>query len=171
MSNEAQRILNEIQYRTGKSLEEIAEDIGYSRPYLNNVKLKGGGEKIIGILKTKYYNVLQNVPRSTLENNPQNAGVVPAHELIEVLKEQNEFLRRNFEISLGAISEGQQQVGIQLKALTWYSALVANKGDQKKADKAISEIHNRIAFYEGVGDGADSLPAVDNASIAPKKKR
>lgn len=32
-----------------------------------------------------------------------NAGVVPAHELIEVLKEQNEFLRRNFETSLAGI--------------------------------------------------------------------
>lgn len=169
MSNEAQNILNEIQYRTGKSLEEIAGEIGYSRPYLNNVKLKGGGEKIIGILKTKYYNILHNVPRGTDEKS--GTGVDWQIKYIANLETQNEFLRRNFEVSLGTIAEGQQQVGIQLKALTWYSALVANKGDQNKADQAISEIHNRIAFYEGASDEDDSLPEVDKPRTASKRKR
>lgn len=66
MSKEADDLLKEIQYKTGKTLEEIAVEIGYSRPYLNKVKLMGGGEKIIGILKQKYAEILQNVPRANL---------------------------------------------------------------------------------------------------------
>jgi hypothetical protein len=61
LSNEAQILLKEIQFKTGKTLEDIAKDIGYSRPYLNNVKLKGAGEKVIGLLKEKYKGILQNV--------------------------------------------------------------------------------------------------------------
>jgi hypothetical protein len=52
--NEGQEILNQIQYKTGHTLDQIAKTIGYSRPYLNKIKLKGGGEKIIGILREKY---------------------------------------------------------------------------------------------------------------------
>lgn len=62
---EAELLLNEIQYRTGKTLEEIAGDIGYSRPYLNNVKLKGGGDRLIDTLREKYADILQNVPHGT----------------------------------------------------------------------------------------------------------
>lgn len=69
MSNEAQQLLKEIQYKTGKTLEEIAADIDYSRPYLNNVKLKGGGEKVIGILKAKYAKILQNDPVLAVEHS------------------------------------------------------------------------------------------------------
>lgn len=68
MSKEAQILLKEIQYKTGKTLEEIAADIDYSRPYLNNVKLKGGGEKIIRILKERYSEILQNVSQETKES-------------------------------------------------------------------------------------------------------
>lgn len=110
MSNEAAIILNEIQFKTGKTLEEIAGEIGYSRPYLNNVKLKGGGEKVIGILKEKYHKILQNVPRgtngemTTYSNIPsfQTKGGVSDEaariikekdERIKELKEQIEFLK------------------------------------------------------------------------------
>lgn len=96
----------------------------------------------------KRENVEQNVPRATLRTSP---GYIPATEVIDILKEQNEFLRRNFEISLNSIAEGQQQAGVQLKALTWYSALVANSGDPKQAEKAMQEINNKMAWYAGVG--------------------
>jgi len=66
MSNEVQHLLNHIQYKTKKTLDEIAKEIGYTRPYLNKVKLKGvDSGKIIGILKSKYANELRDVPRFT----------------------------------------------------------------------------------------------------------
>lgn len=60
-SKELAEMLDIIQYKTGKSLEEIAADIGYSRPYLNKVKLSGSGDKVSGILKATYGEILQNV--------------------------------------------------------------------------------------------------------------
>ncbi len=71
-SNEIEEILNIIQFKTGKTLEEIAEDIGYSRPYLNNVKLQGNApSKILGRLKDKYSEILQKVPRETNLSEPE----------------------------------------------------------------------------------------------------
>lgn len=60
MSNQAEILIKKIQYKTGMSLDEIAEKIGYSRPHLNNIKLKGGGAKIIGRLKEEFSEILQN---------------------------------------------------------------------------------------------------------------
>lgn len=62
LPTEAEILLKEIQYKTGKTLEQIAEDVGYSRPYINNVKLKGGGRRLIDRLKSKYKRVLQDEP-------------------------------------------------------------------------------------------------------------
>jgi hypothetical protein len=163
MSNEIDNIIKKVQYKTGKSLDDIAKDIGYSRPHLSKEKKKGDNEHLLQVLKTKYYNILQEVPQET-------SGTVPAKDLIQVLKDQNEFLRRNFELSLISIVEGQQQNGIQLKALTWYSALVANKGDQAKADQDILKIHNRIAAYEGVGDEEDISPQGGKRRTSSKQK-
>lgn len=76
MPTEAQILLKEIQYRTGKTLDEIAEDINYSRPYLNNVKLKGGGKKIIHVLKQQYKKQLNELPTITDLLPPSDASLV-----------------------------------------------------------------------------------------------
>lgn len=94
MSNEAQDLLKEIQYKTGKTLQEIADEINYSRPYLNNVKLKGGGGKVVGVLKEKYKKILQNVPRATEEKpKPGKDGdLMPV--LVQLMTTQNRILER-----------------------------------------------------------------------------
>lgn len=67
MSNQLAHLLNTIQYKTGKSLQEIAVSIGYSRPHLNKAKLYGtGAPKIEGLLREKFRDVLQNVPQETV---------------------------------------------------------------------------------------------------------
>lgn len=98
-------------------------------------------------------------------------GYVPASDLIQVLKEQNEFLRRNFETSLVSIVEGQQQTGVQLKALSWFSALAAAGGDEKKAQESILAINNKIAFYEGEDDEADISEKVDKGRTGAKRQQ
>ena len=52
-------ILDFIQVRTGKTLDEIAMDIGYSRPYLSRAKTEGS-KKVELLLRSKYENVLKN---------------------------------------------------------------------------------------------------------------
>lgn len=119
MSKEAQILLKEIQYKTGMTLEEIADKIGYSRPYLNNVKLKGGGGKIIGILKEKFKDILQNVPLASstppadynpITNNsqhiagrgslPQGTRQITLDDYIALLESQNEKLNKVIEANL-----------------------------------------------------------------------
>lgn len=59
MSNELSKLIDVIQFKKKLTLEEIADAIGYSRPYLNNAKLSGGkSKKLIGVLKAKYPEVL-----------------------------------------------------------------------------------------------------------------
>jgi len=96
MSNEAAELLKKIQYATGLSLEEIASRIGYSRPYLNNVKLKGeGGKKIISTLKLKFASELKQVEKQTPAGVDiiELAGEVRVHDaFIQVLISQVDSL-------------------------------------------------------------------------------
>lgn len=103
MSNEADKLISEIQYKTGLSLEEIADKIGYSRPYLNNVKLKGGGKKVIGVLREKFAEILQNVPRATFNNQgrqePEDQKNNLSQEellsvLVQLIRTQNRILEK-----------------------------------------------------------------------------
>lgn len=87
MSNEAQHLLNHIQYKTGKSLSVIAKEIGYSRPHLNKAKIEGvEGGKIIGILKTKYAKELEDVPRFEDQNQSEKRTDQP--NMLEVLMQK-----------------------------------------------------------------------------------
>ena len=59
MSKELEILLDEIQFKTHLTLEEIAKKVGYSRPWLNRQKTSGGGKKLIGILKEAFKEELQ----------------------------------------------------------------------------------------------------------------
>lgn len=61
MSNELEQLIDRIQFLTKKTLDDIAEEIGYSRPHLSNAKKKADNKKLVGILKNKYADILQNV--------------------------------------------------------------------------------------------------------------
>lgn len=52
--NELKQLLRLIQFKTGKTLEQIASDIEYARAYLTNEANKGNNPKLIEILKEKY---------------------------------------------------------------------------------------------------------------------
>jgi len=61
LSNQLTILLDEIQFRKNITLEEIAETIGYSRPYLTSAKNSGReNKKLIGIIKETYSEILQN---------------------------------------------------------------------------------------------------------------
>lgn len=64
-------MLDEIQFKTKKTLEEIASDIGYSRPHLNNAKISGkSANKIESALRRYYAEILQNVPNGGKKETP-----------------------------------------------------------------------------------------------------
>jgi phage repressor protein C with HTH and peptisase S24 domain len=65
MSNEIAKALDIIQYKTKKTLDEIAEDIGLSRPYLSTVKKKGEPLDILNRLIDYYQNELRSLDVSS----------------------------------------------------------------------------------------------------------
>lgn len=52
--NDLQKIVREIQYRTNKTLDEIAVDIDYRRAYFNDQVNKGDNDSIKALLLKKY---------------------------------------------------------------------------------------------------------------------
>lgn len=98
-------------------------------------------------------------------------GFVPADQVIADLRRDKEWLQSILGTSLASIVEGQQQTGIQLKALSWFSALAAAGGDEKKAQDSILAINNRMAFYEGVGDEGDSQKTADSTHTGGSRQR
>ena len=64
-----------------------------------------------------------------------------------ILEEQNQFLRRNFEVSLNSIAEVQQVEIAHLKALAWYSASVQAGENDQKTNKELVKINTRIGEY------------------------
>lgn len=83
-------ISNLIQYATGYSLKEIAEDINYERPYLNDQINKGVNEGIYKILHKKYEKIIIEKlkeayrewvePGSSVNSHPQDQIHQPAPE-------------------------------------------------------------------------------------------
>jgi hypothetical protein len=67
----------------------------------------------------------------------------------KILEVQNDFLRRNFETSLNTIAENQYAANSQLRALSWYNALVASGGNEKKAEAEVVKMNNKAAWYAG----------------------
>ena len=65
MSNKIKEIVSEIQFRLDLTQEQIAERIGYSRPYLTNAINKNAGGKILDSLIKEFGEILQNVSRET----------------------------------------------------------------------------------------------------------
>lgn len=152
----------------------VEEKLKLSPNAITQALSRGGNKKLYASVKLLADSFLRNAINEVAKNEAQggqnSAGTVPASKLIAVLEEQNAFLRRNFETSLTTILEVQQQAGNQLGALTWYSALVANGRDEKKAAADLSEIHNNIASFEGVGDEDDSSQTNDKKRTSAKRK-
>lgn len=54
MSNELKKIVKEIQFKTDKTIEEIANDIGYARAYFTNQVNIGTNKNLKRLLQEKY---------------------------------------------------------------------------------------------------------------------
>lgn len=96
MSNTLSDLIDEIQFKSKKTLEEIADIIGYSRPHLNKQKLKGDNKKLEGILREKFKNILQNVPHGT----PTPGYTISDQEYISKLERDKAFLEKIIDSSL-----------------------------------------------------------------------
>jgi len=133
-------------------------------------KYKGEVVKAIDtILGTSVYDMIYdiNVPREPVP--PRNRDYQAhtendfLHEYLEslkeqkrILEEQNQFLRRNFEISLSSIAEAQQIEIAHLKALSWYSAHVQAGENDQQTNKELAKINTRVGEFLQVTAKKDS---------------
>lgn len=83
MSNELKKIVKKIQFRTDKTIEEIAKDIGYARSYFTN-QVNIGTNKTLKSLLEKY--LLDNEQNVTSDAKSDTTYVVPqiANELAKL---------------------------------------------------------------------------------------
>lgn len=80
MSNELEILIDEIQFKTKLTIEEIAAKVGYSRPYLNKAKKKAGNKKLIGIIREKFQDVLLRNGNDENGHLPGLAGKVSSNQ-------------------------------------------------------------------------------------------
>ena len=91
MTNKLDAMLNEVQFRTGKKLEEIAEELGYSRPYLSKMR-KTGSEPVEGRIKEVYKDIF----------NTAKSGVTSLEALVFVVASKvSELLSSSISMTFG----------------------------------------------------------------------
>lgn len=129
------------------------------------------GVKLDGLPMLKSFDFVEKRAANGLHEGHKSAGYVPADQVIADLRKDKEWLQGILATSLVSIVEGQQQSGIQIKALSWFSALAAAGGDEKKAQESILAINNRIASYEGIGGEGGSLSKDDIKSSDDKRRQ
>jgi len=104
----------------------------------------------------------EQVPLANREPQPPPEGdYLPEYleslkEQKRILEEQNQFLRRNFEVSLSSIAEAQQIEIAHLKALSWYSAHVQAGENDQKTNKELAKINTRVGEFLQVTAKKDS---------------
>lgn len=92
-----------------------------------------------------------NSPINNRERELERALVEELRDKVKILQQHNEFLARNFEVSLQSIHQiGLAQL-VHLKALEWYQADQAAKGDPKKTNAELQRVGNKIAELTGAG--------------------
>lgn len=149
------------KHRSGKHTQtELGKILGVGlkqiQRYENGEVLPDHGmvQRLCDLYKYDFVRDIYDLPPPA--NNAEDKYLTLMRERVAELSDDKAWLKRNLETSLKSILEGQHQNGVQLKALSWYSALVASGGDPKKADQEVLKIHNRIASYEGVKGEDDS---------------
>jgi phage repressor protein C with HTH and peptisase S24 domain len=90
MSNKIEETLDIIQYKTKKNLDEIAKDIGITRPYLSSVKKKGEPIDILNRLISYYQNDIRG-----LEVSSEDLNSYVGEPLHKVNYQQERFSKKN----------------------------------------------------------------------------
>lgn len=162
---------NIVKFRKlkGLSQQEVADEIKEKRStyaeWERGIEPKASAlvkiAKVLGVSASQLLEGVDDKPAIAPQNGQQiSSGFVPADQVIADLRRDKEWLQSILASSLSSIVEGQQQAGIQIKALSWFSALAAAGGDEKKAEESLLAISNRLAFYEeeeGEGDNSNIM--------------
>ncbi len=87
MSNQLRDLIKEIQFKTDKTLEIIAKEIGYSRAYLTNQISKGRNDRLKAILSNKYELEIKQKVSDETNHSPVTASPANLYERLIAEKE------------------------------------------------------------------------------------
>lgn len=151
--------LKETRIKRGLSVLELAEvlDIPADRIYKwdqgKSAPKFEDRAKVDKWLAGKNFQLEKTVePKKGQQNS---LGQVPAEELIQVLKEHNEFLRRNFELSLAGISVQAASILAYVSTSLELDNERAAAGDADKLQQLKSDTGRRIGEKMVVGQKMD----------------
>lgn len=125
MSNELEKLLDEIQAKTLMTMEEISAKIGYSRPYLNDAKKKGGNRKLIAIVKEKFASTLSKEEGQIGISTDKESMAKEIIHLKAVVKAQGDLLVK---LVAGYYGRSVQDVMKELRDNT--SLIIMDQGDK-----------------------------------------
>jgi uncharacterized coiled-coil protein SlyX len=110
--NELEKIVNEVQYRTGKSLAEIGKGIHYTRSHFTREIKLGTNEKIKDLLTEKYKQYLIDYlaieSNSVLEEPESKYALQNDDRIIEMLASKQrtiELLARQVQVMQSKITD------------------------------------------------------------------
>lgn len=124
MSNSLKNIVSDIQYRLNLSQEQIAERIGYSRPYLTKAIKAGADGKLLETIKREFPEIAQ---KNTFEE--------PEAEYFTKKIDANKAIGNLFEkgINITARLTVIEQMLEQLISLQTKKSIAVVSGERKKA--------------------------------------
>lgn len=112
-------------------------------------------DKFYEVFKESFKKVPHGTLKVTDKGQEKTLGRVPAEELIQVLKEHNEFLRRNFELSLAGISVQAASILAYVSTSLELDNERAAAGDADKLQQLKSDTGRRIGEKMVVGQKMD----------------
>ena len=81
-------IVKEIKYKTGKTVGEIAAQIGYSRPYFTDQVNKGENDILLDLLRKTFPEIEHNVPFSNTELSQNSTDSAYLNMLLRSLEQR-----------------------------------------------------------------------------------
>lgn len=129
-------LIERIKKATNLTQEQIADRIGYERPYLSQAK-KIGSEKLRKVLLNNFKEELENL---TLNKYKDNKDV-----LIESLQIQNLSLRlEKIETNLNEMLSNQAALVVLIKEAVKRAAIYRYSAQPKKLEQELAEINKIV---------------------------
>lgn len=167
--DQLRELIDHILSDTGKTQEEIALGLGYGKNYISEMLSPTGkvSTKFVNSLKLKHAKSLEipnkhdNAPSNSLQ--PDSATQTPEvrnyaslmEERLKELKEDKEWLKRNFEFSLTGLVVGQRSILAHVETILEKDNERDAAGNTMKEKDLKDDVNRRIAEKMVVGAKKD----------------
>ena len=127
-------MVDEIQFMTGWTREEVAKSIGYSRVHLQKEMKKPQSLHFEELASKKIQQLKQNVSSESAQQDPYK------DKYIALLEQQIGVLNQAIQSNLTALSHGQEYLSAYVKAAVTRDAERFVKDDPRKKEEEMNKI-------------------------------